>query len=377
MPSEDAMHDDIVEAWRVRLAELERRFGAPLPAAMDAGSAPPRPVSAAWRSAMAEREELLTPLALEMADGYADLDTAGRRRVIALLTAHPHVEWQWPGVAHHAFEAYLASGDEAHVRRALALTAIYDLRAQSRDFHRVILPVRDRLEAKGVDVAAVFDAGLLLAVEHDDPTAGAFGLFTALGRAWLPYRPQSAELDPAESDRLISGWERQLRDLEEGSTVELPDVIALALPMAESYRHRLGAAERSRVRGLLSACPRVEDVWAELTSSALARSARRHQRADLELALALIALSARGARDDRITDGLRDARSTMLAAGVDLGSTLSEAVRLVSPVDGAQDEALIALFGKSSAYSPVVASAPDVAIGRTQKAPRPKSQGRT
>lgn len=171
--------------WDQQMSALDVAYAAPKPEPLVAGAGPSRPVSPQWKAEMRRRRDLLHPLALEMAQVYRlRLDDSGRRRAQALLAEHPLVMWQFEGVVFDFFERFMHTMDQADLAVALALTAIYDARAQSRDFHRFIYPYRIQMKKQGLDAAAIFDDALSLATRHDDPRHGAYGLFVDLGPQW-------------------------------------------------------------------------------------------------------------------------------------------------------------------------------------------------
>lgn len=162
--------------WDEQMSALDVAYAAPKPEPLVAGSGPGRPVSPHWKAEMRRRRDLLHPLALEMAQVYRlRLDDSGRRRAQALLAEHPLVMWQFEGVVFDFFERFMHTMDQADLAVALALIAIYDARAQSRDFHRFIYPYRIQMKKQGLDAAAIFDDALSLATRHDDPGTGRTG----------------------------------------------------------------------------------------------------------------------------------------------------------------------------------------------------------
>lgn len=177
--------DEQFTCWDEQMSALDVAYAAPKPEPLVAGATPGRPVSPQWKAEMRRRRDLLHPLALEMAQIYRlRLDDSGRRRAQALLAAHPQVVWQFEGVVFDFFERFMRTLDQADLDVALALTAIYDARAQSRDFHRFIYPYRMQMKKQGLDPAAIFADALPLATRHDDPHYGAYGLFIDLGPQW-------------------------------------------------------------------------------------------------------------------------------------------------------------------------------------------------
>lgn len=197
---ENPSEEDVCEVftrWVRRLDDLEGLLAAPRPQPLVPGTELNSSVGSEWRKEMSRRDLLLKPLALEMAAAYVDdFDQDDRRRTIGLLAAHPRVEWQWPGCISRTFTDYLSNRDPAELSTALALTAIYDYRSQSRDFHRLIYPIRVQLTKAGIDAAAVFEEATELTVRNPDPGYGAYGLFMSLGRRWD--MPSDDEVSPIE-----------------------------------------------------------------------------------------------------------------------------------------------------------------------------------
>lgn len=177
--------DALFERWEGELATLETALSAPKPAALAPGVGPGRPLTEAWMTEMQRRTAWLQPMAMEMAQVYARrLDDAGRRRLQAQLAEHPKVVWQFIGPIKAAYEAFLVSRKDEDMLTALALTAIYDLRARSRDFERTLYPLLSRMKEQGLDPATRFGDALPLATQHEDAEAGAYGLFVSLAERW-------------------------------------------------------------------------------------------------------------------------------------------------------------------------------------------------
>lgn len=177
--------EEIFARWNNRMDALDVAYAAPKPEPLVPGSGLNRPISEEWKAEMRRRKDLLHPLAIEMAEVYRyHLDERGRRRAQVLLAAHPAIVWQWSGVINEWFKRFLQTLDSADLDVALTLTAIYDARAGSRDFLRIIYPVRAQMKQKGLDAAALFEDALSLTTRHDDPNFGAYGLFVSLGRQW-------------------------------------------------------------------------------------------------------------------------------------------------------------------------------------------------
>lgn len=168
--------------WADELAAIEGEFAAPKPKPMET---PGGPLTPEWTAEMDRRNARLRPLADDMARVYLEhLDDAQRKQAIDLLAAHPKVVWQLPAVIKRAFDRALESGDRDELDRALAMIALYDARAISKDFLRIAYPLRKRMTDSGLDAAAIFDDAVALTHRHDDPEFGAHGLFVSLGRRW-------------------------------------------------------------------------------------------------------------------------------------------------------------------------------------------------
>lgn len=325
-----------VTRWRTRMEELEQSYSGPVPEPLVPGSAPGRAVSPAWRKEMSERDALLRPLGFEMADAFILADESGRRQCVDLLTRHSRVQWQWPGLVHHAFDAYLNGAETTDLSRALALTAIYDLPAQGRDFHRFMIPMRIRMTENGIDAAAVFDEARDLAIRHDDPDEGAFGLFGTLGSAWdrpveRPLLRGSAAVDP-----FLAEWRQQVDVLDSDPGASTPDVIPFLLAMTEAYRHRLDSDGRTQARLLLAGRAAVTALWINHIHHILAGYDKRGLSTDLDLALTMIALSDDAARDDSIRFRLRESVAQAHFRGVTTRTAFEAAVALLGDDDAAE-----------------------------------------
>ena len=82
----------LFERWTDELDALDAAFAAPKPEPLVPGTAPGRPMTEAWIAEMHRRNDMLDPMAREMARVYATrLDAEGRRRVQALLAARSRV----------------------------------------------------------------------------------------------------------------------------------------------------------------------------------------------------------------------------------------------------------------------------------------------
>ncbi len=172
----------LFDRWTGELAELEAQVGPPQIDPLVPGDGPGRPVSDEWRAEGRARTDLLFPLAVEMALVYRHrLDAAGRRRAVALLAGHRRVSWQFESVITAWFARCLQSLAQPDLDVTLALIALFDERATGRDFSRSAYPFYLALGKRGLDAAALFLAGLPLAVPHADPDHGAHGFFRKYG----------------------------------------------------------------------------------------------------------------------------------------------------------------------------------------------------
>ncbi|MEV6210419.1 hypothetical protein [Kitasatospora sp. NPDC051914] len=170
--------------WSDEMDALDAAYAAPRPEPLVPGTAPGRPVGEAWKAEMRKRTDLLHPLAREMADTYRHrLDEAGRQRVRMVLASHSPVVWQFIGAIDDYFDRFLQSLARDDLDVALTLTAIYDLRAGSREFQWSMYQVFTAMEQRGLDPRTLFGAGIPLAARHEDPHSGAYGLFTRLANA--------------------------------------------------------------------------------------------------------------------------------------------------------------------------------------------------
>ncbi|MEM6991447.1 MAG: hypothetical protein AAF721_13145 [Myxococcota bacterium] len=188
--ADDMDLEALFERWDGELAALETALSAPKPPALAPGTGPGRPLTEAWKAEMQRRTAWVQPMALEMAQVYARrLEDAGRRRIQTQLAAHPKVVWQFVGPIKAAYEAFLVSRNDDDMQNALALTAIYDLRSRSRDFERTLYPLLSRMKEQDLDPATRFAEALPLATKHEDPQAGAYGLFVSLAERWAASPP--------------------------------------------------------------------------------------------------------------------------------------------------------------------------------------------
>lgn len=175
--------DELFLRWSKHMAVLDAALTIPKIEVLVPGWTPRQPVPDAWKVEMRRQTDMLNPLASEMADAYLyRLDAEGRQRARELLAAHRVVTWHFEGPIADYLERFLVSLDQADLDKALALIAIYDTRASSRDFHRLIYPWYLKLQKRGIDVCGLFEAALALTTPHEDPDVGAHGLFLRLSR---------------------------------------------------------------------------------------------------------------------------------------------------------------------------------------------------
>lgn len=173
----DRDSDELFARWSAELDDIEARLGPPAAKPFTGPPSPGQAPSEAWQTEMNARTQLLEPVAREMANVYIlQLDDEQRRRLQGMIAARKWVRWQFPRVI-DAFERALESLTDADLDFALALIAIYDDGANSRDFSRTLLPFFARLQQKGLDAAAVFRERQHLVTAHDDPERGAQAVF--------------------------------------------------------------------------------------------------------------------------------------------------------------------------------------------------------
>ncbi|MFV8749954.1 hypothetical protein ACNOYE_05355 [Nannocystaceae bacterium ST9] len=169
---------ELFERWQVELDELEAELVIPAIDPLEPGVGPGRGPSQAWKDAMRRRNDRLHPLAAELAWVYrVRLDAEQRRRLVALVDEHRLVAWQLPGVIQDYFDRCLQSLAQPDFDLAFALIAIYDDRAMSRDFARMVHPFHVGLRERGLSPTRLFGDALALAIHHDDPERGAHGFF--------------------------------------------------------------------------------------------------------------------------------------------------------------------------------------------------------
>jgi hypothetical protein len=170
--------DALFARWSAELDDIEARLGPPAARPFTGTPGPGQAPGEAWQSEMNARTRILEPIALEMASAYiAQLDDEQRRRAQAMIAERVWVCWQFPRVISDAFARALDSLAGVDLDAALALIAIHDDSANSRDFSRMLHPFVVGLQQKGLDAAAVFRDRQHLVTAHDDPERGAQAVF--------------------------------------------------------------------------------------------------------------------------------------------------------------------------------------------------------
>ncbi|ARJ05407.1 hypothetical protein GCM10010988_04920 [Cnuibacter physcomitrellae] len=214
----------------------------------------------------------LRPVAREMAGNYLTMDLRQRAATVDMVQEHRQVARRWPRLIIERLEEGLAEDDPHQFDLALALIALFDLPAAGPGFLSQMIPMRQEMKSRGVDVAQLFDRAVKIAVPHDvSPGAlgpvpeGAHGLFLALGSSWDRAPEPPPPLTPSEIDSLFERWSIEFDDIESGCW-DPPGRVAPIVSEIDSRLDELDGSRRDRLVELINARPAVREAFLTVRS---------------------------------------------------------------------------------------------------------------